>query len=190
NFHPLDGQFDDNVVIQIKNGPIDFQVREPASPLFSSLEKTAEAVEVEVFQEYMGQGRHLVSSVPWWKDTFDFDMRVGGRYTPVKAIVTGKVFHHALGGFVAVTTTSMNDTFERSLFSQSNLYGFGRLAWDPDLSSPRILEEWTRLTFGNDQRVVQTITDMQLRSWRVYENYTGPLGLQSLTECCRWYGAE
>jgi alpha-glucuronidase len=190
NFHSLDGQFDDNVVIQIKNGPIDFQVREPASPLFSSLEKTAEAVEVEVFQEYMGQGRHLVSSVPWWKDTYDFDMRVGGRYSPVKAIVTGKVFHHALGGFVAVTTTSMNDTFERSLFSQSNLYGFARLAWDPDLSSLRILEEWTRQTFGNDQRVVQTITDMQLRSWRVYENYTGPLGLQSLTECCRWYGTE
>jgi len=169
---------------------MDFQVREPASPLFSSLEKTAEAVEVEIFQEYMGQGRHLVSLVPWWKNAFDFDMRVGGHYSPVKAIVTGKVFHHSLGGFVGVTTTSMNDTFERSLFSQSNLYGFGRLAWDPDLSSLRILEEWTRLTFGNDQRVVQTITDMQLRSWRVYENYTGPLGLQSLTECCRWYGNE
>jgi alpha-glucuronidase len=82
NFHPLDGQFDDNVVVQTKNGPIDFQVREPASPLFSGLQKTSQAIELQVFQEYMGQGRMLVSLVPWWKDTLDFDMRVGGRYSP------------------------------------------------------------------------------------------------------------
>jgi len=190
NFHPLDGQFDANVVIQIKNGPIDFQVREPASPLFSGLRKSNQAIELQIFQEYMGQGRHLVSLVPWWKDTLDFDMRVDGRTSPVKEIVTGKVFGRPAGGFVGVTTTSMNGTWELSLFSQSNLYGFGRLAWDPDLSSLRILEEWTRQTFGNEPRVVETVTDMQLRSWRAYENYTGPLGLQSLTECCRWYGKE
>ncbi len=185
NFHPLDGKFDENVVIQIKNGPIDFQVREPASPLFGGLEKTSQAIELQIFQEYMGQGRHLMFEVPWWKDNLDFDMRVGGRHTPVKAIVTGKVFGRPAGGFVGVTTTSMSDTWERSLFSQANLYGFGRLAWDPDLSSLRIAEEWTRQTYGNDPRVVQTISDMQLRSWSVYEHYTGSLGLQTLTECCR-----
>jgi alpha-glucuronidase len=190
NFHPLDGKFDDNVVIQIKNGPIDFQVREPASPLFSGLEKTSQAIELQVFQEYNGQGRHLVNEVPWWKDNLDFDMRVGGSYTPVKYIVTGKVFKRPVGGFVGVTTTSTNNTWERSLFSQANLYGFGRLAWDPDLSSLRIIEEWTRLTYGNDARVVQTIADMQLRSWSVYEKYTGSLGLQTLTECCRWVGGN
>jgi len=190
NFHPLDGQFDDNVVIQAKNGPIDFQVREPASPLFSGLEKTSQAIELQIFQEYMGQGRHLVSLVPWWKDTLDFDMRVGGRPSPVKAIVAGKVFNRPTGGFVGVTMTSMNGTWEASLFSQANLYGFGRLAWDADLSSEGILDEWTRQTFGNDPRLAKTITGMQLRSWRVYENYTGPLGLQTLTECCRWYGTE
>ena len=190
NFHPLDGQFDDNVVIQAKNGPIDFQVREPASPLFSGLEKTNQAIELQIFQEYMGQGRHLVSLVPWWKDTLDFDMRVGGRPSPVKAIVAGKVFNRPTGGFVGVTMTSMNGTWEASLFSQANLYGFGRLAWDADLSSEGILDEWTRQTFGNDPRLAKTITGMQLRSWRVYENYTGPLGLQTLTECCRWYGTE
>jgi alpha-glucuronidase len=190
SFHPLDGQFDDNVVIQTKNGPIDFQVREPASPLFAGLAKTSQAIELQIVQEYMGQGRHLVSLVPWWKDTLDFDMRVGGRASPVKEIVAGKVFHRPTGGFVGVTMTSMNGTWEASLFSQANLYGFGRLAWDPDLSSLTIIDEWTRQTFGNDPRVVRTIDDMQLRSWRVYESYTGPLGLQTLTECCRWYGKE
>jgi alpha-glucuronidase len=184
NFRPLDGQFDDNVVVQIKNGPIDFQVREPASPLFSGLEKTSQAIELQIFQEYNGQGRHLVFEVPWWKDNLDFDMRVGNNPTPVKAIVSGKVFGRPAGGFVGVTTTTMEDTWERSLFSQANLYGFGRLAWDPDLSSQRISDEWTRLTFGNDPRLVKTISDMQLRSWPVYEKYTGPLGLQTLTECC------
>jgi alpha-glucuronidase len=100
NFHPLDGQFDDNVVIQTKNGPIDFQVREPASPLFAGLSKTSQAIELQIVQEYMGQGRHLVSLVPWWKDTLDFDMRVGGRPSPVKDIVAGKVFDRPTGGFV------------------------------------------------------------------------------------------
>jgi alpha-glucuronidase len=188
NFHPLDGQFDDNVVVQTKNGPIDFQVREPASPLFAGLRKTNQAIELQIFQEYMGQGHHLVTLVPWWKDTLDFDMRVGGRPSPVKDIVAGKVFHRPTGGFVGVTLTSMNGTWEASLFSQANLYGFGRLAWNPDLSSLAVIDEWTRQTFGNDPRVVRTIDDLQLRSWRVYEDYTGPLGLQTLTECCRWYG--
>ncbi len=182
NFHALDGQFDDNVVIQIKNGPIDFQVREPASPLFSALEKTNQAIELQIIQEYMGGGRHLVNLTPWWKDTLDFDMQVNGGGTPVKDIVTGKVFKRPIGGFVGVTITSMDPTWTRSHFSQANLYGFGRLAWDPNLSSKTIIEEWTRLTFGDDPLVVRTITDMNLRSWLVYEKYTGPLGLQTLTE--------
>jgi alpha-glucuronidase len=182
NFRHLDGEFDDNVVIQIKNGPIDFQVREPASPLFSGLSKTNQVIELQVIQEYMGGGRHLVNLVPWWKDTLDFDMQVGDGGTPVKAIVTGKVFQRPIGGFVGVTISSMDPTWTRSHFSQANLYGFGRLAWDPDLSSRSIIEEWTRLTFGNDPMVVRTIVDMNLRSWSVYEKYTGPLGLQTLTE--------
>jgi alpha-glucuronidase len=181
-FHALDGRFDDNVVIQIKNGPIDFQVREPASPLFGGLRTTNQAIELQIIQEYMGGGRHLVNLVPWWKDTLDFDMRVSGAATPVKPIVTGKAFHRPVGGFVGVTISSMDPTWTRSHFAQANLYGFGRLAWDPDLGAERIVEEWTRLTFGNDPMVVRTIVDMNLRSWPVYEKYTGPLGLQTLTE--------
>jgi alpha-glucuronidase len=181
NFVPLDGKFDDNVVIQIKNGPIDFQVREPASPLFGALEKTNQAIELQITQEYMGQARHLVYLVPMWKETLDFDMRAADGATPVKALVAGKVFHRPTGGFIGVANVGLDENWLGNHLSQANLYGFGRLAWDPGLSSARITEEWTRLTFGSDPKVLATVVGMQLHSWRVYENYTGPLGLQTLT---------
>jgi alpha-glucuronidase len=182
NFQPLDGQFDDNVVIQVKNGPIDFQVREPVSPLFGALEKTNLAIELQITQEYMGQARHLVYLVPMWKESLDFDLRARDNATPVKALVTGRVFGRPAGGFIGVANVGLDENWLGNHLSQANLYGFGRLAWDPGLSAQRITEEWTRLTFGSDPKVVQTISGMQLRSWRVYENYTGPLGLQTLTD--------
>jgi alpha-glucuronidase len=182
NFHPLDGQFDNNVVIQIKNGPIDFQVREPASPLFGALEKTNEAIELQVTQEYMGQARHMVFLVPQWKATLDFDLQANGAGTPVKALAAGKVFHRPTGGFAGVTNAGLDDDWFGNQLSQANLYGFGRLAWEPNLSSERIAEEWTRQTFGNDRKVVDTVEAMLLESWRAYEDYTGPLGLQTLTD--------
>ncbi len=169
NFKPLDGQFDDNVVIQIKHGPIDFQVREPASPLFGALEKTNKAIELQITQEYFGQARHTVFLVPMWKEALDFDMRVHDAATPVKRLV------HA---FVGVANVGLDDNWFGNHLSQANLYGFGRLAWNPDLSSQQIADEWTRLTFGD----LPPITGIQLSSWRTYENYTGPLGLQTLTD--------
>ena len=90
NFHPWDGKFDDNVVIQIKNGPIDFQVREPASPLFSGLEKANEAIELQITQEYFGQARHTVYLAPMWKTVLDTDLYAGRPGTPVKALVAGE----------------------------------------------------------------------------------------------------
>ena len=183
NFHPLDGSFDDNVIVQIKNGPIDFQVREPASPLFGALEKTNQAIELQVTQEYFGQGRHSVFLVPMWKETLDFDMHVGQAVaTPVKALVAGKIFHRPVGGFVGVVNLGLDDNWFGNHLSQANLYGFGRLAWNPNLSARQIVEEWTRLTFGDDPKVLQTVAALQLSSWRTYENYTGPLGLQTLTD--------
>jgi len=173
NFHDLDGKFEDNVIIQIKNGPIDFQVREPASPLFGALDKTREAIELQITQEYFGQARHLVFLVPMWKETLDFDMQIRDRSTPVKKIV---------GAVVGVSNVGMDENWYGNQMSQANLYGFGRLAWNGDLSSTRIVEEWTRLTFGADPVVTKTIVDMQLSSWRTFENYTGPLGLQTLTD--------
>ena len=157
NFKELDGKFDDNVVIQIKNGPIDFQVREPASPLFGALEKTSQAVELQITQEYMGQARHTVFLVPMWKETLDFDMHAGAAPTPVKALVAGKVFHRPAGGFVGVANVGLDENWAGNHLSMANLYGFGRLAWDPDLSARRLAEEWTRLTFGDDPKVVETI---------------------------------
>jgi len=178
NFHPIDGQFDDNAMIQIKNGPIDFQVREPASPLFGGLEKTNQAAELQITQEYMGQARFLVFLVPMWKETLDFNMGPAA----VKALAAGKAFHRPTGGFVGVANVGLDENWTGNHLSQANLYGFGRLAWNPDLSARRIAEEWTGLTFGSDPKVVDTVAGMLLKSWRTYENYTGPLGLQGLTD--------
>jgi alpha-glucuronidase len=182
NFKPLDGMFDDNVILQIKNGPIDFQVREPASPLFGTLEKTNQAIELQVTQEYMGQARHLVFLGGMWKETLDFDMHAAATPTPVKALVAGKVFHRPVGGFVGVVNVGLDESWSGNQLSQANLYAFGRLAWDPDLTAQRIVGEWTRQTFGDDPKVAATVSSLQLTSWRTYENYTGPLGLQTLTD--------
>ena len=182
NFQPLDGKFDDNVIVQIKNGPIDFQVREPASPLFGALEKTNEAIELQVTQEYMGQARHTVFLAPMWKEALDFDLHAKGAGTPVKALAAGHTFGRPTGGFVGVVNVGLDENWTGNHLSQANLYAFGRLAWDPDLSAQRISDEWTRLTFGGDPKVVSAVNEIQLSSWRTYEDYTGPLGLQNLTD--------
>ena len=173
NFHELDGKFDDNVIIQIKNGPIDFQVREPASPLFGGMEHTRESIELQITQEYFGQARHLVFLPSMWKETLDFDLHLRDRSTPVKKLVSA---------FSGVSNVGMDESWYGNHMSQANLYGFGRLAWNPDLTAKQISEEWTRLTFGNDPLADKTINEIQLSSWRTFENYTGPLGLQTLTD--------
>jgi alpha-glucuronidase len=180
-FHPLDGKFAANVVIQTKEGPIDFQVREPVSPLFAGLTRTSQAMELQVTQEYTGQQRHLVYLAPMWKQVLDFDLRAGGRSTPVKEIISGKSFHRPLGGMVAVAGVG-RDAWLGSPLALANLYAFGRLAWNPDLTPEEIAAEWTRQTFGSDPKVVSTITKMLMQSWPAYEGYTGPLGLQTLTD--------
>jgi alpha-glucuronidase len=182
NFHPLDGKFDDNVIIQIKHGPIDFQVREPVSPLIGGLEKTNEAIELQVTQEYTGQQRHLCFLPPMWKQVLDFDMHADGQPTPVKDIVAGKTFHRPTGGFVAVVNVGMDTNWLGHPLAMANLYGYGRLAWNANLDASTIAEEWTRLSFGNDAALVDTIQLMLLKSWYIYEDYTGPLGAGTLTD--------
>ena len=182
NFHPLDGKFDDNVVIQIKYGPIDFQVREPVSPLFGGLRRTNQAIELQITQEYTGQQRHLCFLVPMWKEVLDFDLHANEQGTPVKDLVAGRAFHRPTGGLVGVANVGMDVNWLAHPLAMANLYGFGRLAWDPSLSSSTMIAEWTRLTFGSDPRVVRTISEMQLSSWHTYESYTGPLGVGTLTD--------
>ena len=181
NFHALDGKFESNVVIQIKNGPIDFQVREPASPLFAALQHTSQAIELQITQEYLGQQRHMVFLVPMWKTTLDTDLRANNQNTPVKEIVEGKSFHQPLGGFVGIANVGLDANWMHHPMAMANLYGFGRLAWNPNLTTDQILDTWTRLTWGNNPTVVSTIDELQRHSWRTYEQYTGNLGIGTLT---------
>ena len=181
-FHPLDGKFDDNVVVQIKHGPIDFQVREPVHPLFANLRDTNVAIEVQPSPEYLGQNCHYVYLAPMWKEVYDFDLRVDNSTSLVRDIVSGKHFGRPLGGYAGVTGVGSNMTWLGHHLSMSNLYAFGRLAWSPTLGSEDILAEWTRLTFGLDEHVLQVISKISMQSWPAYENYTGPLGIQTLTD--------
>ncbi|MFL6306952.1 MAG: alpha-glucuronidase family glycosyl hydrolase [Candidatus Sulfotelmatobacter sp.] len=180
NFHALDGKFDSNVVIQVKNGPIDFQVREPVSPLFAVLQHTSQAVELQITQEYTGQQRHMVFLVPMWKTALDTDLRAQNRST-LKQIVEGKSFHQPLGGFVGVANVGLDTNWLHHPMAMANLYGFGKLAWNPNLTTQQIVDSWTRLTWGNDPKVISLIDDLQINSWRTYEQYTGNLGMGTLT---------
>lgn len=183
NFKALDGAFDANVILQIKYGPIDFQVREPASPLFGTLHRTNQAIELQITQEYLGQQRHIVYLPPMWKETLDFDMQANGAPgTPVKELVTGRTFSRPLGGIVGVSNVGRDRNWLGHHLAMSNLYGFGRLAWNPDLGADTIATEWTQLTFGTDPKVVSTITGILHDSWPAYENYSGNLGIGTLTD--------
>lgn len=181
-FKDLDGQFDNNVVIQIKYGPIDFQIREPASPLFANLYKTNTAIELEVAQEYLGQQCHLVYLPPLWKTVLDFDLRVDNKSSVVRNIISGQRFSRPLGGSAAVVNVGTNTTWLGSHLAMSNLYAYSRLAWQPSDDPQSILQDWIRLTFGLDPAVINTITKMSMESWPAYESYSGNLGIQTLTD--------
>src|SRR5580658_9706893 len=173
-FHPLDGKFLPNVIVQTKEGPIDFQVREPVSPLFGGLTQTSQALELQITQEYTGQQRHLVYLAPMWKDVLDFDMRVGDRSTPIKSILAGTAFHQPIGGGLGCSRTGLRpwgggmigvagvgrDAWLGSPLALANLYAFGRLAWDPNLSAEEIATEWTQQTINADEAVVQKVDAM------------------------------
>jgi alpha-glucuronidase len=179
-FHPLDGKFAANVIVQTKEGPIDFQAQEPVSPLFAGLTQTSQAMEVQITQEYTGQQRHLVYLAPMWKQVLDFDMRSENRAAPVKEILAGKSFHRPIGGMVGVS--GIGQQWLGSSLAMANLYAFGRLAWNPDLAPETIAQEWTKQTINNDPVIVSTVTKMLMQSWPAYVHYTGPLGMQTLTD--------
>lgn len=181
NFANLDGKFEPNVIIQVKEGPIDFQAREPVSPLFAALRHTAQAIEVQTAQEYTGQQRHMVWLPSMWHWVLDTDMRADGRPSTVKEIVEGKTFRQPTGGYVSVVNVGMEANWLHHPMAMANLYGFGKLAWNPDEPLERIADTWTRLTWGNDPQVDRSIDSMLLTSWHVYESYTGPNGMGTLT---------
>jgi alpha-glucuronidase len=180
-FHPLDGKFLPNVIVQIKEGPIDFQAQEPVSPTFAGLQKTNTAMELQITQEYLGQQRHLVYIAPMWKWVLDFDLRAQNRSTPVKSIIEGKAFNRPLGGMIGVADVG-RDGWLGSPLAMANLYAFGRLAWNPNLTPDQIAAEWTKQTISTDPQVVSTVDKMLMQSWPAYVDYTGPLGMQTLTD--------
>ena len=189
NFHPLDGKFADNVIVQIKHGPIDFQVREPASPLFGGLPKTNQAIELQITQEYLGQQRHLVFLPPMWKEVLDFDMKAnpeakGDRnVTPVKDLVSGITFNRPYGGFVGVSNVGRDTNWLGHQLAMANLYGFGRLAWNPEprqpSTSPKSGPASPSAAIPRSSARSSTCSSSR---WSIYENYTGPLGVGTLTD--------
>ncbi|ANB58645.1 alpha-glucuronidase [Anoxybacillus sp. B7M1] len=188
HFKPLDGQFHSNVILQIKNGPMDFQVREPVSPLFGAMPKTNQMLEVQITQEYTGQQKHLCFLVPQWKEVLEFDTYAKGKGSEVKKVIDGSLFDYRYSGMVGVSNIGDDSNWTGHTLAQANLYGFGRLAWNPDLSAEEIAKEWIVQTFGNDPQLVEQISGMLLDSWRIYENYTAPLGVGWMVNPGHHYG--
>ncbi len=176
-FGPLDGKFRDNVVLQIKNGPVDFQVREPVSPLFGTLSETNQILELQITQEYTGQQRDLCYLVPQWKEVLGFDTQAEGKGSTVAEVAAGTLFGRPHGGISGVSNVGDDLNWTGHILAQANLYGFGRLAWNPLLASDEITTEWVVSTFGNDPFVVRTVSEMLSDSWPIYESYTAPLGV-------------
>jgi alpha-glucuronidase len=171
-FMPLDGQFRSNVIIQIKNGPVDFQPREPYSPLFTSMQKTPMMVEFQITQEYLGAANHLVFLAPMWQEFFDY-------------VKPGQV--KAMAG---VANIGDDTNWCGHHFAQANWYAFGRLAWNPTLKSETIADEWLRQTFTNDNRMVKPMTKVMTESREAAVNYMMPLGLHHIFAGGHHYGPE
>ncbi len=188
HFMPLDGTFAENVLLQIKHGPMDFQVREPVSPLIGGLKETNQLLELQITQEYTGQQKHLCYLVPMWKEILGFDTFAKGKGTNVKKIISREVFNNKFGGFAAVVNIGDDHNWTGHQLAQANTFGYARLAWNPDLTSEEIAETWIRLTYSNNSKVVDTIKDMLLDSWRIYENYTSPLGIGWMVNPNHHYG--
>ncbi|WP_271629453.1 alpha-glucuronidase family glycosyl hydrolase [Caldicellulosiruptor sp. DIB 104C] len=188
NFKPLDGEFLDNVVLQVKYGPMDFQVREPVSPLFGGMEKTNQMIELQITQEYTGQQIHLCYLGTLWKEILEFDTYCKGKGSYVKRIVDGSLFGWKYCGFAGVSNIGSSINWTGHDLAQANLWTFGKLAWNPDGSVEGIAKEWILLTFGDDKKVVENILWILLNSHRIYEKYTTPLGLGWMVNPGHHYG--
>jgi alpha-glucuronidase len=187
-FAPLDGQFRPNVVVQIKNGPLDFMPREPFSPLFGAMPQTRLAAEFQITQEYLGQAIDLAFLAPLWREVLDADTYADGRGSTVASIVDGRAGLQSPTLIAGVANTGTDRNWTGHLLAQANWYAFGRLAWDHQLGSEEIADEWTRLTFGHDGTVVATVRSMLLRSRETVVNYSMPLGLTHIMAEGHHYG--
>jgi alpha-glucuronidase len=178
-FTPLDGKFRRNVILQVKNGPIDFQPREPFHPLFGRMKHTRVMLEAQLTKEYLGFATHLAFLGPMWEEVLDADTHRPRLGTPVA---------RTIGGMAGVANVGTDRNWTGSHFDQANWYAFGRLAWDPALPSAGIAEEWTRMTWGNDPAVVEPVVSTMMRSRQAVVDYMTPLGLHHLMASGHHYG--
>ena len=177
NFIELDGTFRDNVILQIKNGPMDFQVREPVHPLFGALEATNQMLEVQIAQEYTGQQRHVCYLIPMFKEVLGFRTYAADADDTVEDIVSGKTFNQTKCGMAAVANTGNDENWTGHDLAAANLYGFGRLAFEPSVKAEDLAGEWIIRTFGEDKAVREVLLFILMNSWRAYEMYNAPLGI-------------
>lgn len=189
-FVPLDGKFRDNVIIQIKNGPVDFQPREAFNPLFGALRKTSEMVEFQITQEYLGFSNHLVFLAPLFKETLDSDTYSDGQGSTIAKITDGTLKSAKLTAISAVANIGEDTNWTGHHFAQANWYAFGRLAWNHELSSEQIAEEWIKMTFTDDQSFLNPVKEMMLSSRETAVDYMMPLGLHHIFAGGHHYGPE
>ncbi|MCL2400234.1 MAG: alpha-glucuronidase [Defluviitaleaceae bacterium] len=179
-FYPLDGQFDDNVIVQIKHGPMDFQVREPNSPLLGAMSKTKQGLELQIAQEYTGQQIDLYATSTQWEEILNHPVTDNRN--------TRDLINQEVKAIVAVSNTGNDDNWTGHLLAQANLYAFGRLAWNPSLTADQVTKEWIALTFGNEPNILNPLLDMMLKSRLVYEKYNAPLGIGWMVNINHHYG--
>lgn len=189
-FVPLDGKFRDNVILQIKNGPIDFQPREPFNPLFGAMQETPQMIEFQITQEYLGFSNHLAYLAPLFKETLESDTYGRGAGSTVARVTDGSWHPSRVSAISAVANIGEDSNWTGHHFAQANWYAFGRLAWQHQLSSEQIAQEWLKLTFSSDEQFVRPVTEMMMTSREVVVNYMMPLGLHHIFAFDHHYGPE
>ncbi|KLJ00418.1 alpha-glucuronidase family glycosyl hydrolase [Luteimonas sp. FCS-9] len=187
-FVPHDGAFRDNVIVQVKNGAIDFQPREPFHPLFGAMPKTPLMMEFQITKEYLGFSTHLAYLGPLYEEVLRADTQVQGPGSTVARVLDGSLHGQRLTGIAGVANIGSDRNWSGSHFDQANWYAYGRLAWNPERSSRDIAGEWTRMTFGNDPAVVEPVVGMMMASREAVVDYTGALGLHHLMGRGHHYG--
>ncbi len=187
-FKPLDGQFKKNVLLQVKNGPIDFQPREPFSPLFGAMPRTPLMMEFQITQEYLGQSTTLAYLATMFKESLDSDTYSRGKGSTVAKIIDGSIDQHTISGIAGVANIGNDRNWTGHLFGQANWYAFGRLAWNYDLSAETIAEEWIRQTFNNSDTFINPVKKIMLVSREAVVEYMTPLGLNHIMGTSHHYG--
>ena len=187
-FVPYDGKFRDNVIVQVKNGAIDFQPREPFHPMFGAMPKTPLMMEFQITQEYLGFSTHLVYLPKLYQEVLESETYSKGKGSTVAKIIDGSLDNHKITGIAGVANIGNDINWTGHPFAQANWYGFGRLAWNPYEDSKTIAEDWLRMTFSNEEKFIKPVKEMMIESREAVVNYMTPLGLHHIMDTGHHYG--